>query len=114
MANALCDKADTELKWIVTTFGKLSYFKSFQIDKTLQHNLDLVEQTRGKNPSVTTVTYAADGTVAKTVTTERAGETRRSIWVVLAGIAGLVAGLGLFVASRKKNAETPRPGGQLR
>ena len=116
MANALCDKADTELKWIVTMFGKLSYFKSFQIDKTLQRNLDLVEQTRGKNPSVTTVTYAADGTVAKTVTTERAGETRRSIWVVVAGIGGLVAGLilGLFVASRKKNTETPRPGGQLR
>jgi len=36
------------------------------------------------------------------------------MWIILAGLAGLVAGLvlGLFVASRKRNAETPRPGGQ--
>jgi LPXTG-motif cell wall-anchored protein len=55
------------------------------------------------------VTYAADGTVAKSIATEHAGETRRSIWVVGAGIAGLVAGLvlGLFVASRKKKDPTP-------
>jgi hypothetical protein len=108
MVNAPCDKAETELKWIVTTFGKLSYFKGFQIDKTVQHNLDLVEQTRGKTPSVTTVTYAADGTIAKSVTAEHASETSRPIWVVLAGIAGLVAGLvlGLFVASRKRKNAT--------
>ena len=114
MANALCDKAETELQKIVTTYGALSWIKDSEIDKTLQHNLDLVEQTRGKNPSVTTVTYAADGTVAKSVTAERASETRRSMWIILAGLAGLVAGLvlGLFVASRKRNAETPRPGGQ--
>lgn len=116
MANALCDKAETELKWIVATFGELSEIKDYQIDKTLQHNLDLVEQTRGKTPSVTTVTYAADGTIAKTTTTEHTGETHNSVWVVLAGIAGLVAGLvlGLFVAPRKRNAETPGPGVPLR
>ena len=114
MANALCDKAETELKKIVATYGTLPWIKDSEIDKTLQHNLDLVEQTRGKNPSVTTVTYAADGTVAKSITTEHAVETRGTLWVVLAGLAGLVAGLmlGLFVASRKRNTETPRPGGQ--
>jgi len=102
MANALCDKAETELQKIVTTYGALSWIKDSEIDKTLQHNLDLVEQTRGKNPSVTMVTYAADGTVAKTVTTERAVETRGTLWVVLAGIAGLVAGLvlGMLLTSR--------------
>jgi len=102
MANALCDKAETELQKIVTTYGALSWIKDSEIDKTLQHNLDLVEQTRGKNPSVTMVTYAADGTVAKTVTTERAVETRGILWVVLAGIAGLVAGLvlGMLLTSR--------------
>jgi hypothetical protein len=102
MANALCDKAETELQKIVTTYGALSWIKDSEIDKTLQHNLDLVEQTRGKNPSVTMVTYAADGTVAKTVTTERAVETSGTLWVVLAGIAGLVAGLvlGMFLTSR--------------
>jgi LPXTG-motif cell wall-anchored protein len=109
MANALCDKAETELKKIVTTYGALSWIKDSEIDKTLQHNLDLVEQTRGKNPSVTMVTYAAGGTVAKTVTTERAGETHGTLWIVLAGIAGLVVGLllGLFVVSRKKKSPTP-------
>ena len=102
MATALCDKAETELKKIVTTYGTLSWIKDSEIDKTLQHNLDLVEQTRGKTPSVTMVTYAADGTVAKTVTTERAVETRDTLWVVLAGIAGLVAGLvlGMLLTSR--------------
>jgi len=102
MANALCDKAETELKKIVATYGTLPWAKDYEIDKTLQHNLDLVEQTRGKNPSVTIVTYAVDGTVAKTVTTERAAETRGTLWIVLAGIAGLVAGIGLgmFVTSR--------------
>ena len=70
MVNALCDRAETELKWIVATFGKLSYIKDYEIDKTLQHNLDLVEKTRGKNPSVTTVTYAANGTIRRVITTE--------------------------------------------
>ena len=109
MANALCDKAEAELKKIVASYGTLPWSMDSEIDKTLQHNLDLVEQTRGKNPSVTMVTYAADGTVAKTVTTEPAGETRDTPWVVLAGIAGLVAGLvlGLFVASLKKKSPTP-------
>ena len=102
MSNALCDKAETELKKIAANYGTLSWSKDYGIDNTLQHNLDLVEQTRGKNPSVTIVTYAADGTVAKTVTTERAGETRGTLWVVLAGIAGLVAGLvlGMLLTSR--------------
>lgn len=102
MANALCDKAETELQKIVTTYGALSWIKDSEIDKTLQHNLDLVEQTRGKNPSVTMVTYAADGTVAKTVTTQPAAETHGTLWVVLAGIAGLVAGLllGMLLTSR--------------
>jgi hypothetical protein len=102
MANALCDKAETELKKIAANYGTLSWSKDYGIDKTLQHNLDLVEQTRGKNPSVTIVTYAADGTVAKTVTTESAGETHGTLWVVLAGIAGLIIGLllGLFLTSR--------------
>src|SRR5450830_1539530 len=114
MANTLCDKAEAELKKIVASYGTLPWSMDSEIDKTLQHNLDLVEQTRGKNPSVTTVTYAADGTVAKSITTEHAVETRGTLWVVLAGLAGLVAGLmlGLFVASRKRNTETPRPGGQ--
>jgi hypothetical protein len=109
MANALCDKVETELKKIVATYGTLSWIKDSEIDKTLQHNLDLVQQTRGKTPSVTMVTYAADGTVAKAVTTEHAGETRRSIWVVLSGIAGLVAGLilGLFVESHRRKSATP-------
>lgn len=106
MANALCDKAETGLKKIVTTYGALSWIKDSEIDKTLQHNLDLVEQTRGKTPTVTTVTYAADGTVAKSITAERASETRRSMWIIFAGLAGLVAGLvlGLVVASRKRKS----------
>jgi hypothetical protein len=109
MANALCDKAETELKKIIATYGTLPWAKDYEIDKTLQHNLDLVEQTRGKNPSVAMVTYVADGTVAKTVTTERAAETRDTLWVILAGIAGLVVGLllGLFVVSLKKKSPTP-------
>jgi hypothetical protein len=98
MSNVLCDKAETELKKIVATYGTLPWVKDDEIDKTLQLNLDLVEQTRGKNPSVTMVTYAADGTVAKTVTTERAAETRGTLWVVLAGIAGLL--LGMLLTSR--------------
>jgi hypothetical protein len=102
MANVLCDKAETELKKIAANYATLSWSKDYGIDETLQHNLDLVEQTRGKNPSVTVVTYAADGTVAKTVTTEPAGETHGTLWVVLAGIAGLVAGLllGMLLTSR--------------
>lgn len=109
MSNALCDKAEAELKKITATYGPLSWVKDDEIDKTLQHNLDLVEQTRGKTPTVTMVTYAADGTITKSVSAEHAGEARRSIWVVLSGIAGLVAGLvlGLFVASRKKKDPTP-------
>jgi hypothetical protein len=109
MANALCDKAETELKKIVTTYGALSWIKDSEIDKTLQHNLDLVQQTRGKTPTVTMVTYAADGTVAKSIATEHAGETHGTLWIVLAGIAGLVVGLllGLFVASLKKKSPTP-------
>jgi len=109
MANALCDKAETELKKIVTTYGALSWIKDSEIDKTLQHNLDLVEQTRGKTPSVTMVTYAADGTVAKSIATEHAVETRGTPWVVLAGIAGLVAGLalGVFLTSRKRKSAAP-------
>jgi hypothetical protein len=102
MSNALCDKAETELKKIVATYGTLPWVKDDEIDKTLQLNLDLVKQTRGKTPTVTMVTYAADGTVAKTVATERAGETHGTLWVVLAGIAGLVAGLvlGMLLTSR--------------
>jgi uncharacterized protein involved in exopolysaccharide biosynthesis len=102
MANALCDKAEAELKKIVASYGTLPWSMDSEIDKTLQHNLDLVEQTRGKTPTVTIVTYAADGTIAKSVSAEKAGETRRSIWVVLSGIAGLVAGLvlGMLLTSR--------------
>jgi uncharacterized protein involved in exopolysaccharide biosynthesis len=58
---------------------------------------------------VTTVTYAPDGTIAKSVTAEHASETRRFIWIVLAGIAGLLAGLalGVFLTSRKRKSATP-------
>jgi hypothetical protein len=109
MSNALCDKAEAELKKIVATYGTLPWVKDDEIDKTLQHNLDLVEQTRGKTPSVTMVTYTADGTVAKSVSAEQPVTARSSVWVVLSGIAGLVAGLvlGLFVASRKKKSSGP-------
>ncbi|MHB8107131.1 MAG: hypothetical protein ACYDH4_06840 [Candidatus Cryosericum sp.] len=102
MSNALCDKADAELKTIFAAYGTLPWAKDYEIDTTLQHNLDLVEQTRGKNPSVTIVTYAADGTVSKTVTTQPAGKTRGTLWIVLAGIGGLVAGLllGMLLTSR--------------
>jgi hypothetical protein len=102
MANVLCDKAEAELKQIAANYGTLSWSKDYGIDKTLEHNLDLVRQTRGKTPSVTIVTYAVDGTVAKTVAAERAAETRGTLWVVLAGIAGLVAGLllGMLLTSR--------------
>lgn len=114
LSNALCDTAETQMNQIIATFDKLPWTKNYQIDETLQRNLKLIQQNRGKNPSVTMVTYAADGTVAKSVTTEHAGETSLPIWIILAGLAGLVAGLvlGLFVASRKRNTETPRPGGQ--
>lgn len=109
LSNALCDTAETQMNQIIATFDKLSWAKDYQIDETLQCNLQLIQQNRGKTPSVTMVTYAADGTVAKTVTTERAVETRGTLWVVLAGIAGLVVGLllGLFVASLKKKSPTP-------
>jgi hypothetical protein len=102
LSNALCDTAETQMNQIIATFDKLSWVKDYQIDETLQRNLTLIQQNRGKTPSVTMVAYAADGTVAKTVTTERAGETRGTLWVVLAGIAGLVAGLllGMFLTSR--------------
>lgn len=108
LSNALCDTAETQMNQIIAMFDKLSWAKEYQINETLQHNLELIQQNRGKTPSVTMVTYAADGAVAKTVTTERAGETHGTLWIVLAGIAGLVAGLvlGLFVASRKRKSTT--------
>jgi len=102
LSNALCDTTETQMNQIIATFDKLPWTKDYQIDETLQRNLNLIQQNRGKTPSVTMVTYAADGTVAKTVTTEPAGETHGTLWVVLAGIAGLVAGLvlGMLLTSR--------------
>lgn len=106
MSDALCDMAEAEMNRIIAMFDDLPWAGEYEIGKTLQRNLQLIQQTRGKNPSVTMVTYAADGTIAKSITAEHAGEISRSIWVILAGLAGLVAGLvlGLVVASRKRKS----------
>lgn len=106
MSNALCDTAETQVRQIIATFNKLSWAKDYQIDETFQRNLKLIQQNRGKNPSVTMVTYTADGTVAKAVTTEYTGETRGTLWVILASIGGLAAGvlLGVLLMSRKRKS----------
>jgi hypothetical protein len=108
MADALCDKADTELKAVGDFFKTLSWTKDYEIDKTLQHNLDLVRATRGKNPTVTTVTYAADGTASRTSTSTGS---RTALWIVLAGIGGLLAGaaMGILIMSRRKRRLEHKP-----
>ena len=107
LSNTLCDTAEAEMNRIIAMFDTLSWTKDYQIDETLQHNLQLIQQTRGKNPSVTMVTYAVDGTIAGSSTTEHGGIPRVTLWIVLAGIAGLV--LGLLLASRKKKISGPTP-----
>ncbi len=111
LSNALCDTAETQMNQIIAMFDKFSWTRDYQIDETLQHNLQLIQQNRGKNPSVTTVTYATDGTIARTSTTERGGMPRVTLWIILAAAGGLVAGaaIGFLVPSRKKRAVTPTP-----
>jgi len=106
MSNALCDKAEAELKPIATFFSTFSWAKDDQIGQMVQHNLDLVKTARGRNPTIATVTYAADGTVQHTITSGTAGN-RNALTIVLSMIAGLAIGLllGIFLpAHRRKNA----------
>jgi len=103
MADALCDKADTELKDVGEFFKTLSWAKDYEIDKTLQKNVNLVKATRGKNPSVTTVTYAADGTVQHTTTSGRPAWNSSLLTSLLYAAAGLVVGL-LLPRRGKKHA----------
>lgn len=111
MSDTLCDTAEAEMNRIIAMFDDLPWAGEYEIGKTLQRNLQLIEQSRGKNPSVAMVTYAADGTIASTSTTEHGGMSRVTLWVVLAGIGGLVSGLvlGLLVASRRKRISGPAP-----
>jgi hypothetical protein len=102
MADALCDKADAALKTVGDFFKTLSWAKDYEFDKTLQHNLDLVAATRGKNPTVATVTYATDGTIQHT-TSGTAVRTRTVLTSLLSGAAGLVVGL-LLPRRRREHA----------
>jgi hypothetical protein len=104
MADALCDKAEAELKSITTALNTLSWLKDYQIDKTLQHNLDLVKATRGKNPTVTTVTYATDGTIQHTTTSGRSAWNSSLLTSLLYAAAGLV--VGFFLPRRGKKHPT--------
>jgi len=93
MSDALCDKFEAELKPIVAFFNAFSWTKDDQINQTLQRNLNLVKAARGQNPSITTVTYAADGTVQRTTTSGRTAWNRNLLTAVLCTIAGLAIGL---------------------
>jgi hypothetical protein len=110
ISNIVCDEAEAELKPAIAAFDKLSWTKDYEINTTLQHNLDLVEATRGKNPSVTTVTFAADGTASRTSTSTGS---RTALWIVLAGIGGLLAGaaMGILIMSRRKRHLEHKPHG---
>ncbi|MCE5193135.1 hypothetical protein LLF88_04260 [bacterium] len=46
---------------LITMFDKFSWTKDDQIDETLQHNLQLIQQNCGKNPSVTPTPMPAPG-----------------------------------------------------
>ncbi len=105
MADALCDKADTELKDVGEFFKTLSWAKDYEINKTLQHNLDLVKATRGRNPTVTTVTYAADGTVQRTTTSGRSTWNSSLLTSLLYAAAGLVVGLLLPRRGKKHTTQ---------
>jgi hypothetical protein len=104
MADALCDKADETLKTVGDFFRTLSWAKDYELDKILQHNLDLVTATRGKTPVVTTVTYAADGTVQRTTTSGRSAWNSSLLTSLLCAAAGLV--VGLFLPRRGKKHST--------
>ncbi len=104
MADALCDKADAALKTVGDFFKTLSWAKDYEFDKTLQHNLDLVAATRGTNPTVTTVTYAADGTIQHT-TSSAAVRTRTMLTSLLYAAAGFVVGLLLPRRGKKHAAQ---------
>jgi len=107
MADALCDKADTELKDVGEFFKTLSWAKDYEIDKTLQNNVELVKATRGKNPSVTTVTYAADGTVQHTTSGQSAWSSSL-LTSLLYAAAGLAVGLLLPRRGKKHTAQETR------
>jgi hypothetical protein len=110
ISDALCATAETQMNQVIATFDKLSWAKDYQIDDTLQHNLDLIQANRGKNPSVTAITYAADGSVSRTSTS---ASSRSTLWIVLAGIGGLLAGaaMGILVAARRKRRLEHEPQG---
>jgi hypothetical protein len=105
LSNALCDTAETQMNQIIATFDKLSWTKDYQIDETLQHNLQLIQQNRGKNPSVTLVTYAADGTIQRTTGGGRSTWNSSLLTSLLYAAAGLVVGLLLPRRGRKPSTQ---------
>lgn len=106
MSDAICDAGEAEISRITTFFTAFDWAREYKIDTTLQRNLAFIRQNRGRNPSVTTVTYAADGTIARTATTDHGGVCRMALRVALAAIGGLAAGiaLGFLVARRQENS----------
>jgi hypothetical protein len=109
MSDALCDKAETELNKLYAAYGSIPWWNNGSgIGKTLQHNLELVKATRGKNPSVTTITYASDGTATKTPS---GANSKNTPWIILACISCLFAGtaIGMLIMSRRKRVADTTP-----
>ncbi|MCE5192722.1 hypothetical protein LLF88_02070 [bacterium] len=114
-SNALCDESEAELKPIFAFFSTFSWTIEDQINQTLQRNLNLVKAARGQNPSITTVTYAAEGTVQHTTTSGRTARNRNLLTAVLCMIAGLVIGLllGMFMSWCRRKNRTQTESGEL-
>ena len=105
MSDGLCDMAEAEMNRIIAMFDGLPWAGEYEIGKTLQRNLQLIQQNRGKNPSVTTVTYAADGTVQRTTTSRRSAWNSSLLTSLLYAAAGLVVGLLLPRRGKKHTTQ---------
>lgn len=111
LAGTLCAKGEAELKSIITFLSGFSWAKDYQLLEMPQRNLDVLEAAHDTAPSVTTSTYAVDGTVQRTTTGNRLAAQHNLLTAALYAALGLAVGLlfGLLLPrhGRKEPAQQP-------